>query len=309
MSVDYLIQADDLGDALLYSIDQILSGSAGLRKISAPTQATHRNNRTVVVAVLPDSLQYVVINCTMNRIAVENFDSKSFCLRDIFYKSDRAVQLITNAVNDAEELKAAMMEHNPANNNSTFAEVQRIRVIVKQLTGVVHLNLNSLESGALTNSTYQAIKSLLQQTAVDSSAMITASSKTKADIFTCSNGNRIELCRSAGKHTNSVLCCLDWMTENAPSLLKSRDFRLDSRQRIKLFDTIKDICSTPPDPTHGLHHLERIGIPQPAASKFSDGVFFDFQKAIIADLLLIALNANSQYVGAIAATYRNVKGK
>jgi hypothetical protein len=166
------------------------------------------------------------------------------------------------------------------------------------------LNISSPNAEALTNATYEAVKLRLKEKSTDNSGIITSSSKTKADIFTFSNGDKIELSRSAGKHTNATLCCVDWMTKNAPSMVNSRHFRLNYVQKISLFDALRDVCRQPNDADRDILQFERISIARRCSLKLACELFSMAQKAILADLLMIALNANSQYISATVSSYR-----
>jgi hypothetical protein len=101
-------KCDDLGDALLYTIDQILCGSPNLCKISAPVNNhPFGDSRTVVVMVLPDILYYVVVSCSLNNIIFDYLNSKTIHLGEQFYKRVDAVRMINDCITDTDKLELA----------------------------------------------------------------------------------------------------------------------------------------------------------------------------------------------------------
>ena len=62
---------DDLCDALPHALDEILCGSSNYRPL-IPASPALNVNRSVILAVLPDKIYWVVLQCTWNAFTLEN---------------------------------------------------------------------------------------------------------------------------------------------------------------------------------------------------------------------------------------------
>jgi len=63
---------DDLGDALLHALNEILCGSSNYRPL-VPSMPSTDVNCSLVISVQPDKVYWVVIQCTWNVFTIENF--------------------------------------------------------------------------------------------------------------------------------------------------------------------------------------------------------------------------------------------
>jgi hypothetical protein len=66
------IKLDDVGDALLHALNDILCGGSNYKQLLPAASALH-SNRTVAVAIYPTQAFWAVIHCTWNAFELENF--------------------------------------------------------------------------------------------------------------------------------------------------------------------------------------------------------------------------------------------
>jgi len=83
----------DAGDALLHALDERLCGSSNFKQLVPAAPSVHVN-RTVAVAVFPDTTYWVVLNCRCNTFAFENYGFFNSTLRNKFYKHQSVVDTI-----------------------------------------------------------------------------------------------------------------------------------------------------------------------------------------------------------------------
>jgi len=72
ITADSSVKLDDVGDALLHALDELLCGSTNFKQL-VPASPSVRVNRTVAVAVFPDTTYWIVLNCRWNTFVFENF--------------------------------------------------------------------------------------------------------------------------------------------------------------------------------------------------------------------------------------------
>jgi len=84
------VKLDDVGDATLHALQDILCGGSNYRQL-VPSNVTLHCNRTVVIAVCPDYTYWCVIYCTWNMFTVENIgcDGSDFSSR--YFNSEQTV--------------------------------------------------------------------------------------------------------------------------------------------------------------------------------------------------------------------------
>lgn len=127
------------------------------------------------------------------------------------------------------------------------------------------------------------------------------------------NGKKIEVLRSSGKHLNAILSCLQWMKSNMLDFVRDRPLRI-GEGRLKFFEALKDAACIAPSAGEEEAELRRIG-----CVKFSEhivnklrsegGLFTQGVRKTLADLILIGLDNNQQYVSAISTNYRRCSQK
>jgi len=79
------VKLDDVGDALLHALDELLCGSTNFKHLVPAAPSVHVN-RTVAVAVFPENTCWIVLNCRHNTSVFENFGCFSSGLRNCYYK-------------------------------------------------------------------------------------------------------------------------------------------------------------------------------------------------------------------------------
>ena len=134
------VKLDDAGDALLHALDELLCGSSNFKQLSPAAPSVHVN-RTVAVAVYPDTTYWIVLNCHWNTLLFENYGCFKSGLRNSFYKDKSVVNSIATKMMHCEDVASALRE---SQGSATY-------YAVKQLTGHTELGLKNEDAGALTN--------------------------------------------------------------------------------------------------------------------------------------------------------------
>lgn len=91
------LKLDDVGDALLPALDEMLCGSTKFRQLIPSTPSLH-NNRTVALSVFPSRSFWIVIHCMWNMFVVENFGYYNSELEGRFFKDILTVQVIRDHI-------------------------------------------------------------------------------------------------------------------------------------------------------------------------------------------------------------------
>jgi hypothetical protein len=181
--------------------------------------------------------------------------------------------------------------------------VNLINIIVKQLKGIAFFHLT--DAGWLTQATSDAVKSLLVNYAGNIKESLDKY-QGKTQTFTMENGSTYHLNKSMGKHINAILTVMDWMKTNHPAFVKNRPLYLDVKHKISFFRTLQEVSKSSPD-DYGYHQIEKLRIGPSAVDKFQNKVFTISCAISLANLILIGLNKNEQYVNAISVNYRNIR--
>jgi hypothetical protein len=288
---------DDLGDALLHSLNEILCGSSNYRPLVPATPSLHVN-RSIVLGCFQNFTYWIVLHCTWNLFTIENVGVyESRLAKNICFKSPVTVQRIAGGLEAA--LRQALTE---PQQSTMYARVEHVKAIVKQIGEDVDSKLSRVAAGALTNSTVQAMTELFNEVAGDESLLSTCNSKEGWSYTrTIRSGCKYQVLRSGGKHTNAISSCMSWMRENAPLFVKDRLLCLSSKQKVSFFDSLSGLL---PD-ERGQRQLEMVRVSENAAGRLLSGSFGEERtKRRLADLILIGLSINSQYISAIAPNYR-----
>jgi len=156
IAADSSVKLDDVGDALLHALDGLLCGSSNsnYRQLVPATPTVHVN-RTIAIAVFPEMMYWVALNCRWNAFVLENFGWIDSGLRYCYYKDPAAVDKIKDSMCFHRDVWPAMSEFQ---GNATYDAVDHIKVVVKQLTG-----LKKEQAGSLMDSTAKAIKTSVIQ--------------------------------------------------------------------------------------------------------------------------------------------------
>jgi len=171
---------------------------------------------------------------------------------------------------------------------------------------VFSIGLTNRAAGSLTQSTFDAANS----------AVLAACGKNGVKSFTeklnsarrtviaTSDEKKYSISKSAGKHTNAILSCMEWMRQNVPTLTVDRQLYLDNASKELFFNALKKTAESAPD-EQGYRQLEKVRIGDVAVALFCTWRPSNSTATLaIADLLLIALNNSEHYVSAISTNFR-----
>jgi len=289
---------DDLGDALLHALNEILCGTTNYRPL-IPSMPSLQVNRSVVVAILPHKAFWISLQCTWNVFTFENvgvYSTKLASDRKLF--STHTIQLIKCYMDPS--LRRAVTTHAAS---ESFTAVEHIRIVVKQLGAYHHLKLTSKDAGALTNAAVQAMKGLCDEAAVDSTLSVRNDKQLGwAYTRTMKNGKKIQISRSTGKHTNAMIACLEWAKQQLPDFVANRPLHMDRTEKLIFFHALATLASQQIES----HQLEMLRLSPTAVERLCSTDFDDFDtQSLLADLILIGLSKNNQYINAIAPNYRS----
>jgi len=289
---------DDLGDALLHALDEILCGSSNYRPLVPSTPSLH-TNRSIVLTVQRSTLYWVVIQCTWNVFTIENLGvSKLRFPATQKFASREAVELIMHHLNG--DLRQPMTT---MSGSDIYSAVEHIKTIVKQVTGDKADNFSNKAAGALTTSTLEAVKNIYDEAAGKESRLVIRNTKQEgwAYVRTLASGEKLQLLRSTGKHTNAVLAFLEWTKENTPDFIKKRPLHMNAKEMLRFFRSLKNISAS----ENGPYRMEMLRLTDHVAGMLRSRKFSLQQtQKILSDLVLIGLNKNGQYVSALAPSYR-----
>lgn len=184
-----------------------------------------------------------------------------------------------------------------------YAGVEHIKIIVKQLRGYAQHSLTNKAAGALTFATVKAIKKICDTAAGSDSHLYERTTKQDGWTYirTLQCGKKLQIMRSTGKHTNSILSFLEWAKENIPDFVKHRPLHMDQVEKLKFFTALESISSLETDCCQmEMLHISDHVIRLLRLKQFGDVL----SRNVLADLILIGLNKNGQYVSALSPTYR-----
>jgi hypothetical protein len=289
---------DDLGDALLHALGGLLCGGSRYRQLM-PANVSAHNNRTVVVAVCPDLTFYAVIHCTWNSFEIEDIGFMDTGLTSKIYGSEETV----------DDIKQLLMSHlaiamTDPSGSDLYRRVDVIKIVVKQLKGF--LNFTREHAGALTKSTVRAVRHICDEAAGPNSDLCERNDKTLGSIYIrtqAASGQKFQVVCSAGKLTNAILSCLDWMHENAADFMKYRTASMNEKTKLSFYNNLQSIAES------AEVRMEQIVLSERTRSQLTSPDFRsadDSTKAMMAYLILVGINKNEQYVKAVAVNYRKV---
>ena len=291
---------DDLGDSFLHAVDEILCGSTSYRQLIPATPSLHIN-RTVVLAVYPDFTYWVVIHCTWNLFTIENLGVTDTCLpQNAIFRSAETIQMIKNQVDSNASLKLALTD---MSQSDVYAAVDHIKTVVKQLTSSSeHCLVDRKAAGALTNSTVEVAKMICDEAATADSTLVERNVKPEGWSYTrtLSSEKRFKVIRSTGKHTSAMVSCLEWAKRNLGNFVEARPIHMSRSGKLAFFNALRQLSV--PDGT--VRRMEMLSVSEHAAGEIANRFNFEETRAMLADLVLVGLNINCQYISAISSSYR-----
>jgi hypothetical protein len=234
-----IFKYDDLGDALLHSLDAAICQASKYRQL-IPSSPTLHKNRTVVVVLLPNKAFWVVIECLWNRFTVQDMGIYATNLMNRTFSGQETIDGIVARLHP--RLLKAMSEFDTS--LDCLSATGYIKIIVKQLKSYGRMDMSPKAAGALTNSTVKAFTNICDA-ACSNSTLSVSQSKKSGWLYsrTCKeSGKRIDVLRSSGKHLNAILSCLQWMKSNLPDFVRDRPLRIDGPGRCKFFQALKDVA-------------------------------------------------------------------
>ena len=298
------VKLDDCGDSLLHSLNDILCSSSNYRQL-VPTAPSLMNNRTVVLSLFPDICYFVVIFCSWNSFLIEDFGSfSSKLMGQTLFRSKATVDKIVKVV--SKELGVALLNFE---GDGLYTGVEHIKVVIKQQTRTERAFATSLEAGSLTNSTVAALKKI----ADNAMSKTNSKGREKRDKTTGyvylhihpASGKKYQVMRSTGKHTNAILNCLNFMSVNLKSFVEQRRQTMNETEKCTFLRGLINLA------LKGGNRLESIQLAEGVKAKLASTsplVRLKIHVRNIADIMLISLNKNNQYVKAVAANSRRRAG-
>ena len=242
---------DDLGDALLHALDEILCGTSNYRPL-IPASPSLRVNRSVILTIMPDhQIYWVVLHCSWNAFSVENMGvSDSHLERNQKYAGRDTAEFIKDNLDPA--LREALTQFTASN---LYAEVQHIKITVKQLQSYRQFALTSQAAGALTTLTVLAMKMLCHESAGSNIRVSTQDDKQGSSyiVTVMPSENKLHIQRSTGKHTNVILVFLEWSKKHIPYYVKQRRLRMSHTEKLDVFRALVSLVSN-----DSLHQTEML---------------------------------------------------
>jgi hypothetical protein len=301
-----VVKYDDLGDALLHSLDAVLCQSSRYRQL-IPSSPTLHKNRTVVVAVLPNKVFWVSIQCVLNKFIIEDLGECNTDMKNVTFSKEQTVELIVSKL--PTRLRKTLSEFESS--LGFLSATSQIKIIVKQLKSYGLTDVSPKAAGALTNSTVKAMTNLCDVALPNSTLSISNNKKSGWSYSrTCkTTGRKIEIHRSSGKHLNAILSCLNWMKSNLGDFVRDRPLRIGGDGRLKFFTALREIAFDSVSTNEGedaVVRLESIHLSPRVVQKMKleEGQSYQASKKTLADLILIGLDGNQQYVSAISTNCR-----
>lgn len=289
------LKLDDVGDAMMHAVTEVVCSPSSYRQLM-PSNVSLHCNRTVTVTVKPDYTYYVVLHCTWNGFELESLGIFPSNINTTYFNSPQAVSDIKTQL--LTKLSTALTD---VTGGDVYKQADHIKVIVKQLKG--YMELKQEMAGSLTMSTVAALRQIIDRAAGPTSQLCQRKDKVLGSLYIRtdpSTGYKFQVICSAGKHTNAIVTCMNWMTENARDFVDLRTHGVPEKTKIAFFDALQQVASSD-SPTLDLVHISQNArdVFRTSALSWDDEV-----KGLLAGLALIAINKNQPLVKSVAANYR-----
>jgi hypothetical protein len=306
-SSDTSLKLDDLGDATLHALHDILCGASQYKQALPKTPSVY-NNRTIALTLFPDKIYWVVISCTWNSIVCESLGASDWQCDDSSerYLSDTFVDRLVEGMTDETTCSALTTALTTTSGNDMFSATSHIRVIVKQQSVYEPRGIKTSEdAGALTIAAVRAMRKVCDKVmGVDNSRLLYRKDKHTGVVYLRSNadsGLKMQVTQSTGKHLNAILCFLNWFKENLPEYVQQRRLMLHEKEKCQFFASLREIAN------RGDSNLEMLQLTDRVKDFLLSGdslTVNDDHVRNFSDLLLMAISKNQQHVKAVAAHYR-----
>ena len=298
---DPKVKLDDLGDALLHALGDVLCGATKYRQL-VPSSISLHNNRTVVVTVCRDYTYWAVIHCTWNTFELEDIGFDFTTLSSLYFKSQQTVADIKQTL--LSHLQTAMTD--PAGGD-LYRPVDVIQFVCKQLKAFQ--DFTAKQAGVLTHSTLLALQGICDEAAGADSRLCQLNDKTQGAMYIRTQpltGRKFQVVSSTGKLTNATLACLHWMHANATQFVDKRQAFMDENTKLRFFLHLQSVAESQEN------RLESIILSPRCIAKFVGEELRSVDesiKRVLAYVVLIGINKNEQRVKAVAANYRRPVSK
>jgi hypothetical protein len=290
------IKLDDTGDALLHCLNAILCGS-NYQQLVPSTTSLHAN-RTIVITVTPDQTFWVVLHCTWNLFALENFGTYDSTLTDTYFNTPQTVTRILTKL--SMNLQTALSN---MTGDDMYRAVDHIKIIIKQLKG--YKEFTNAQAGTLTQSTVEACKNLCTELVGENSELVDKQDKLTGWTYIQTNKStqqKYQIVRSVGKHTNCMTGFLEYFLKNCKSFVDNRLFNLTASEKLNFFTALQQVAQSSDN------RLCLLEMSQSVKEKLcctETAAMADETKLCLADLILIGVDKNQNHVRAVATNYRH----
>ena len=298
---DSSVKLDDVGDALLHALDELLCGSTNFKQLVPAAPSVHVN-RTVAIAVFPDTTYWVVLNCRWNTFVFEHFGYFSSRLQNCFFKASSTVDVIKANMIQCPDVWSALSRFE---GNATYDAVDHIKVVVKQLTGHTELGMKNEEAGALTYATTKAMKRICDDVIGMNSKLCDRRDRILGSMYcrtsTVHRDRKFQIVNSTGKHTNAVLSLLSFMRQHFQDFVQRRREFLCETEKNTFFHAMRKHAQS------SERSMEMLQMSDNVKTKLCSeqmAIHTKYDKTLarnVADLVLISLSKNQQHVKAVAA--------
>lgn len=291
------LKLDDVGDALLHALDEMLTRSSHFRQL-VPTRQLIHTNRTVAVCVLPKMRYWAIVTCQLNSFVLEDIGFQEHDMSNFTFKDPCMVNIIKNTLSD--DLSKAVGDFD---GGQVYAAVDCIKVVVKQLTERTYYELSRTAAGALTSATTKAMKLVCDEVVGPNSDLCDRTDKVLGSMYIRTHkvtGKKYHVVKSAGKHLNACLTILDFCKEHLLDFITQRRNTMNTEEKLIFYNELLQLAKSE------RNQIEMLQITDLARKRilWYENVSNTIKKSI-ADLILVALNKNQQHIKAIAANYRH----
>jgi hypothetical protein len=292
---------DDLGDAFLHAVNELLCGGSNFKQLVPATPSIH-SNRTVAVAVLPHVAYWIVLNCTWNRFRLEDIGMYDTYLQESLYSSEGTKDAILRKMEA--DLKLALTEPDgvDADGSVKYTAVDNIKMVCKQLQGLKMFGMTNEAAGKLQDTTYKVLKDLAKSSCSPNSHTLVERTDKNGHIYyliDVNTGKKFEVIKSTGKHLNAIKIFFEWAKANVTSICEKRRLTFKQSDKLTFYKALMNVAASDSS------SIEMLQIGEIAKTKLVTRSFDPDQQRVLADLILIAMNQNQQPIKAIAASYRN----
>ena len=236
----------------------------------------------------------MVVHCTWNIFTVEDVGCYKTVLNSRHYNSTQTVMDIKGSLLD--NVHGALTD---MDGGAVYRAVDVIKMVVKQLKHFP--GFKGEHAGALTQATVTALHQICDEYAGPNSTLSERKDRIIGSVYVRTNvgtSQKFQVVSSAGKLTNAILSCFNWMSENAKSFVEKRTFSVDEGTKLCFFNALCTLARSADE------RLELIQLADSLKQKLRDGFYANDVKKMLGYLILIGISKNEKHVKAISANYR-----